>query len=146
MNGNDFTATFLADQSPEEVYAAINNVRGWWSGDIDGITDQVGEVFTYRHKDMHYSKHRITELIPGKKVVWFVEDSSLSFVQKKTEWTGTTISFDITEKNGRTEVRFIHTGLVPECECFSGCSKGWTFYIMGSLPRFISTGAGTPVV
>jgi hypothetical protein len=36
MNSNDFTATFLADRSPEEVYAAINNVRAWWSGSIEG--------------------------------------------------------------------------------------------------------------
>jgi hypothetical protein len=146
MNSNDFTATFLADRSPEEVYAAINNVRAWWSGSIEGITDQVGGVFIYQYKDLHYSRHRITELIPGKKVVWLVEDSTLSFLQEKSEWTGTTIHFDIVEKDGQTEERYTHEGLIPGCECFTACSKGWTLYIMGSLPRFISTGTGTPVV
>jgi hypothetical protein len=107
---------------------------------------KVGGVFIYQYKDLHYSRHRITELIPGKKVVWLVEDSTLSFLQEKSEWTGTTIHFDIVEKDGQTEVRFTHEGLIPGCECFTACSKGWTLYIMGSLPRFISTGTGTPVV
>jgi hypothetical protein len=30
MNNQDFTAAFTVDQTPEEAFAAINNVRGWW--------------------------------------------------------------------------------------------------------------------
>jgi uncharacterized protein YndB with AHSA1/START domain len=81
----DFATTITVDHTPEEVFDAITNVRGWWSGQIDGSTDKLNDEFTYRYEDVHYSRQRITELIPGKKVVWRVLDSSLSFVEDKNE-------------------------------------------------------------
>jgi len=89
------------DQSPEEVFDAINNVRGWWSEEIDGRTDQLGAEFEFHHKDVHRSTHKITEFVPGKKVVWHVVDAELNFVKYKTEWNGTDIVFDIAEKTAR---------------------------------------------
>lgn len=68
MPNQNFSTAFLVDQSPEEAFAAINNVRGWWSGDIKGATDELDAEFTYRYQDVHYSKQRITELVPNKKV------------------------------------------------------------------------------
>jgi hypothetical protein len=56
------------DESPEQVFAAINNVRGWWSGEIDGPTDKLGGEFTYRYQDLHCSTQKITELVPGSKL------------------------------------------------------------------------------
>jgi len=143
-HAEDLTYTFTVDQTPEEAFAAINNVRGWWSGQIEGSTDRIGEEFTYRYKDVHYSKQRITEFIPGKKVGWLVLDGFLNFVDDKTEWTGTKITFDIAKKVDQTEVRFTHVGLVPEYECFNACSSAWGFYINGSLQNLIATGKGEP--
>ena len=133
-------------QSPVRVrtrrLAAINNVRGWWSGAIDGSTDKLGDVWTYRFEDIHHSKQEITEFVPGRRVVWHVVDGFLKFTDDKTEWTGTDIAFDISPKGDRTEVRFTHLGLVPEFECFDNCSSAWSFSIKGSLGDLISTGQG----
>jgi uncharacterized protein YndB with AHSA1/START domain len=126
MTHHNFRATFSVDQSPEEVFNAINNVRGWWSGEVEGDTDKPGAEFTYRYQDVHRSKQKITEFIAGKKVVWHVLDSQLSFVKHKSEWTGTDLVFEISEKEDTTEVRFTHVGLVPEYECYGSCSNAWS--------------------
>ena len=144
MSNQNFTTTFSVYQTPDEAFAAIINVRGWWSGEIEGRTDKLGEEFTYRYEDIHYSKQEITELIPAKKVVWLVLDSSLNFVKNKTEWNGSKISFDIAKKGDKTEVRFTHVGLIPEFECYNDCSNAWGFYINTSLRSLITTGTGQP--
>jgi hypothetical protein len=144
MSGESFTSTFVVDQDPAAVFAAINDVRGWWSGQIEGETDKLGEEFSYRYEDVHYSKQRITELTPDRRVVWLVLDSSLSFVEDKTEWNGTEISFDVSRKGDQTEVCFTHHGLVPEYECFEACSGAWSYYMKESLRAFIVTGQGAP--
>jgi hypothetical protein len=144
MRSQDFSTAFTVDRTPEEAFAAINNVRGWWSGEIEGGTDKLGDVFTYRYKDIHYSKQKITELVPGKKVLWLILDSFLSFVDDKTEWNGTKVTFEVSKKGDKTEVRFTHVGLVPEYECYGACSNAWSSYVNGSLRRLITTGKGEP--
>jgi Activator of Hsp90 ATPase homolog 1-like protein len=144
MTKQNITYTFAVDKAPDQVFAAINDVRGWWSGDIDGVTDKPGAEWTYRYKNMHRSKQRIVELVPGKKVEWLVVDSYLSFVKDKTEWNDTRIVFDIAAKGNTTEVKFTHVGLAPEIECYEACNDAWGSYIRGSLRDLITTGKGEP--
>jgi hypothetical protein len=149
MTRNSYTTTFTVEQSPEQVFAAINNVRAWWSGEIDGPTDKLGAQFTFRykdvhHKDVHRSTQTIIELVPGRKVAWRVNESEINFVDDKEEWNGTELVFDISRKGGKTELRFTHIGLVPEIECYDGCSGAWGFYVNESLRRLITTGEGQP--
>jgi hypothetical protein len=144
MKTTNFTTAFLVDQTPEEAFGAIMNVREWWTGKpgIEGSIDKLGDEFTYRYEPHHYSKQKITELIPGKKVVWKVTDSSINFVEDKSEWTGTKITFDISKKDGKTQVRFTHVGLVPGIECYDGCSNAWGSYINNSLRNLITSARG----
>lgn len=144
MTKQNFSVTFLTDRAPDEVFAAINNVRGWWSGNIDGDTDRVGAEFTYRYGDIHRSRQRITELVPASRVVWHVVDSNLSFLDHASEWTGTDIAFDLSKAKGQTEVRFTHVGLAPEFECYDACSTAWGTLINRNLRKLIATGEVQP--
>ena len=150
MSDQSYTMTFSVDRTPDEVFDAITNVRGWWSEEVEGATDQVGAEFTYRgHDDSesmeHRSKIRVTELVPGERVVWRVLDNYFNFIDDQSEWKDTEIRFELSEKDGTTEVRFTHAGLVPEYECFDVCSNAWGFFIGDSLRSLITTGEGTPI-
>ena len=144
MKNQDFTTTLLVDQTPEEVFAAINNIRGWWSEDIEGSTVKLNDVFTYHFEDVHRCKLKITAMVPNKKVAWLVLDNYFNFTKDKHEWTGTSIIFEISAKNNKTEVKFTHQGLVPAYECYDICKNGWTRYIQGSLFNLVTTGKGQP--
>jgi hypothetical protein len=62
MKTEDCSISLMVDQSPQEVFDAINNVRGWWSEQIEGRNDKVGAGFKYEYQDLHRSTRRITEL------------------------------------------------------------------------------------
>jgi uncharacterized protein YndB with AHSA1/START domain len=144
MTNRNYTTTVSVDQSPKRVFDAITNVRGWWSGDIDGHTDKLGAEFTYRYQDLHRSTQKITEFVPGKQVVWHVSNGKINFVEDKDEWNGTDIFFEIAKKGDKTELRFTHVGLVPTIECYGKCAGAWGYYINESLRDLITTGKGDP--
>jgi uncharacterized protein YndB with AHSA1/START domain len=146
MGQRSFNTNFTVDQSPEEVFKAINHVRGWWSGEVQGDANKLGAEFTYRYKHMHKSTQKVTEFVPGEKVVWHVAEAELTFVKDKKEWIGTDIVFEIAKKGGKTEVRFTHVGLVPAFECYGGCSGAWGELVGRNLRNLIATGKDQPDV
>ncbi|WP_125720301.1 SRPBCC family protein [Flavobacterium ustbae] len=144
MNTQDFTTTILVNQSQEEVFKAIQNVRGWWSEEIEGKTANKGDEFKYHYEDVHRCKIKLIEVIPNQKIVWLIEENYFSFTKDDKEWTNTTAVFAISKENDKTKLTFTHVGLVPEYECFEVCKSGWTNYIQNSLKKLIETGKGEP--
>ncbi|MEO6728384.1 MAG: SRPBCC domain-containing protein [Candidatus Dojkabacteria bacterium] len=141
---NDFVTSILVDQSPEEVFKAIINPRGWWSRGIQGDTENLNDEFIFEVKGIHHSEHKLIEVIPNNKIVWLTTKSNLSFTEDKSEWTNTEIIFEISKEGEKTKLTFTHKGLVPAFECYGACSTSWSGYIKGSLYNLITTGKGTP--
>jgi uncharacterized protein YndB with AHSA1/START domain len=146
MTSRSYTTTFTVDHTPAEVFAAITNPRAWWSQEIRGRADRLGETFKYHYKDFHRAELVVTEVVAGEKVVWTVIKNYFSFTEDKAEWTGTDIVFEIARSGDETVVTFSHVGLVPEYECYNACSDGWRTYINGSLHDLITAGRGRPNV
>jgi hypothetical protein len=144
MQNQNFNISFLVEQTPNEVFNAINNVRGWWSEELEGNSEKLNDEFSYRHGDFHYSKHKLIEVEQDKRVVWLTIDSKLTFVKEQDEWNGTKMIFEILKEGGKTKLVITHSGLVPAFECFDACSKGWTHYLQNSLLPLICTGTGKP--
>jgi hypothetical protein len=134
MQNQDFTTTILVEQTPAEAYKTILNVRAWWSGLhgewFEGSAEKIGDEFSFlAGGGIHYSKQKLVELMPNKKVTWLVTEADLSFADKTDEWKDTKISFAISEDSGKTKIIFTHIGLVPEFECYDSCASAWTQYI-----------------
>lgn len=144
MKAKDYTASITVKATASEVYNGINDVLKWWSDDLKGKSQKVNDEFTVRFGDIHVSTQKVTELVPDRKITWRVTDSNLNFIKDKSEWTNTTISFDIESSGDQTTIHFTHHGLVPEIECYNSCSKGWDYYFKGSLYKLFSEGKGTP--
>lgn len=134
---SDFSTSFTVPNTAQEVFDAITNVRAWWAGTVEGESKKTGDEFTYRYKNMHYSRHRLTEVIPCKKITWETVESALNFVENQQEWAGTTIDFDITASGGTTTLRFTHHGLQPFLACYNDCTNAWNHYINGCLRELV---------
>jgi hypothetical protein len=140
----DYTLAFEVKKNPTEVFNTIMDVPGWWTEDFKGRSEKLNDEFEVRFADIHYSRHKLIELIPGNKIVWRVTDSQLNFLKDKTEWTGTTNVFEISSVGNKTRIVFTHRGLVPQIECFNDCTKGWNYYLKESLLPMLEKGKGQP--
>ena len=144
MKKQDYHTSITVDATAHEAFNCINSVTKWWTENLEGSSQKLNDEFTVRFGDVHYSKQKLIEVVPDKKVVWLVTDSKLNFIKDKQEWTNTKISFEISTQNGKTTIHFTHIGLVPAIECFDACSNAWGEYIQGSLVKLINTGKGQP--
>ena len=134
MKKDSYTNSFTSSKTSEEVFDVLLNVQQWWSGfyeeTIKGKSKRVDDEFIFKAGGgAHYSKQKLIELIPNKKIVWLVTDSKLNFLNNASEWTGSKICFDISANNNKTKVTFTHDGLVPQIECYNDCSGGWSKYL-----------------
>jgi hypothetical protein len=136
-----FTATIEVTKSPQDVFNCIKEVSKWWSKDFEGSSKKLNDEFIIHHPNAHYSKQKLVEVIPNKKIVWLITDSTLNWLQNnKHEWTNTKMIFKISTKSNKTTLQFTHEGLVPANECYTRCEQGWTMVIKDRLFNFISDG------
>ena len=139
MEKKDYTATIEVARSPKDVFNHIKDVPKWWTKDFEGSSTKLNDEFVICHPGSHYSKQKLIEVIPDKKVVWLVTDSRLNWLEKdKQEWTNTKMVFEITAKGDKTVLDFTHEGLFPEKECYTMCAQGWTMVIKERLFNFIT--------
>ncbi|MEY2828516.1 MAG: hypothetical protein RIQ33_374, partial [Bacteroidota bacterium] len=103
---------------------------GLFNETIEGKSEGINDEFSFKAGDgMHYSNQKLVELVTDKKIVWLVTQSNLSFLKNTHEWVGTKICFNIEKDGNKTKITFTHDGLIPQIECYGGCSSAWTQYL-----------------
>ena len=127
----------IISTSPDEVYAALSTVNGladWWARNTTG-DPSVGGVIQFRFEKGGFDM-AVTELDPGKRVVWQVVDGPV-------EWVGTTIHWSLQQDGDYTVVLFEHRGWKEQVEFMYHCSTKWGMFLM-SLKSLVETGKGAP--
>jgi hypothetical protein len=142
MGNNDFNISIAAKISAAEATKKISNVPEWWGISFTGSAEKQNDQFVVKMGGESFFDFTVTELIPGKRVVWLVNDCNMPWYTDKKEWANTRLIFDLHENNGETELHFIHEGLTPGVECWKDCEPGWTHWIKTSLLSYLTTGKG----
>jgi len=146
MKNKSFTTCIDVALPAEDVFNHIKAIPKWWTTDFEGQSSNLNDEFTIRHGDVHYSKQKLIEVIPGKKLVWLVTDCRLNWIEKdKTEWTNTKMIFELTGDGDITTLKFTHEGLVPEKECYGRVAESWELVIKENLYNFIAKGEGNNI-
>ena len=136
MTKQDLTVTIELKKFSQDIFKVItDDVAKWWGGDdLKGGSTKLDDEFVIHHPGAHYSKQKLVEVIPDRRVVWLVTESELSWLEKdKHEWTNTRMIFEIINEGDKTLLHFTHEGLVPEKECYSRCAQGWNMVIKDRL-------------
>jgi Activator of Hsp90 ATPase homolog 1-like protein len=111
----NYTVAIEVAKSPNDIFNhIINDVSKWWPEDVEGDCSRLNDEFVFRTGETHYSKNKVIEFVPEKRVVWLVTESI-----RKTdnfEWTGTRMTFELTPKDDSTLLKFTIDGPILENE------------------------------
>ena len=111
----NYSTTIEVTRPASDVFNHIaNNVAEFWPEEFEGECSKLNDEFIFRTGDSHYSKNKVVEFVPGKKLVWLVTESL-----RKTDgfdWTGTKMIFELIPKGDNTLLKFTYDGVVFENE------------------------------
>lgn len=146
MNIN-YTREIVVSSTPVETYKALTTeFSEWWTDDCNSVAD-VGDKITFRFGHSYWIM-RAHKLVPDKLVelecieAHHIHDGLSSSILN--EWKGSKLKWDIRKKEAKTQIIFVHEGLVPSLECYKVCEQGWDYFFVNSLKQYLETGEGVP--
>lgn len=110
--------------SADNIYSAITTKEGiaaWWSPH-NNAKNEVGFTFRISFGGDYYKEIRIKELKPNEYVEWEITHAH-------PEWLNTTVTFSITIKNGKSELRFGHNNWSDYTDLFAQCTHDWGVFL-----------------
>ena len=142
----DFSYSFTVKATAKESMKCISQVDLWWAKKFKGKAAKLNDEFSVYFggpKDT-FVNFKISDVIPEKKITWLVTDCNLHWITDKKEWKNNECIWNLSEKDGKTTIEFVHKGMTPDSECYESCKPGWTHHIKDSLIKLIENGKGFP--
>jgi hypothetical protein len=109
-----YTVAIEIAKSPDNVFKHLIDLSKWWPEEFLGEKIKLNSAFVFKTGDGHYSKNKVIELVPNKKLVWLTTESKRQ--SDNFDWTGTKMIFDLTPKGNNTILKFTYDGVVNENE------------------------------
>jgi len=128
----------IVKASAADVYFALTTAKGLsevWTNELT-VHEQVGAVNEFQFGSDDLTKMQIVELIPGERIEWLC-------VESDPEWVGTSLSFELEEKKGKTYVTFRQTNWAKVTDFYRSCNYNWAMFLY-SLKLYCEEGQGMP--
>lgn len=115
----------------EQALTTQEGLSAWWTRRVE----LEGELIRFTFEKGFNPVMRVDQHEAGKLVAWSTESAP---------WTGSTIRFELSERDGKTGVLFRHQYAqdLPD-EMFGVFNFNWAYYLE-SLRLFCETGSGKP--
>jgi uncharacterized protein YndB with AHSA1/START domain len=110
---NYATAIEIA-KSPKEVFSHLVDLSKWWPEEFIGESIKHDSEFVFKTGEGHYSKNRVIEFVPNKKLAWLTTGSRRE--SDMFDWTGTKFIFELIPQGNTTVLKFTYDGVVLKNE------------------------------
>ncbi len=125
--------------TPHSVFNALtqqDEIAHWWANEAR-VKPEVGSLGEFRFRppagDLQFE---VAELDQDEKVSWISR-------QGPPQWTGTSVTWQLTPVHNGTKLVFTHDGFAQVDEAYEQTRGNWE-YFLGSLKSYLETGKGTP--
>jgi uncharacterized protein YndB with AHSA1/START domain len=107
-----------------KVYEILTTQEGasLWFGPDCVFKPQVGFVNEFGIPNQARYKMKVIHLQPGFSVEW-------KCVNQHDDWSGTQLSFHLSDKNGSTCLDFKHSGFASESESYAATNYQWAILL-----------------
>jgi hypothetical protein len=110
-----YTTAIEISKSADDVFDHIlHDVSKFWPENFEGTSSKLNDEFIFRSEGGHYSKNKVIELVPDKRVVWLVTESIRP--ADNFNWTGTKMIFELISKGNTTVLEFTYNGFILDNE------------------------------
>ncbi|MBC9796108.1 SRPBCC family protein [Sinomicrobium weinanense] len=121
-----------------KVYEALTTEKGLsevWTRELK-VKPEINFINEFDFDDGYATKMQIKHLTKNRRIEW-------ACVESDPEWIGTSVIFDLTEKNGVTTVILNHANWKDVTEFYRWCNYNWGMFLL-SLKEYCEDGKGTP--
>ena len=127
---------FHISAEQEEVFRAISTIEGlsnWWTVQSSGSDELDGEI-QFDFGDYIGPTMKVITKEASSRVQW-------ECIKSEHGWNGHIFTFDVDRNEGKTRVRFEHSGWNVQDDFHALCTFSWGRYLE-SLRQYCQTGTG----